>query len=160
MDTILSSEQGEKSIFVRASRRPLPAVSGKQGTQRTIATYLTPTGLLPEELENPILMIILRASLRSIWRLILQDVIWLHAPGARPVLLQSAGPPNRAPVALCGPTEPQVGGCQLPQVLRMAQDGQVNQELAIRACDPGMVGYIQAITPQLVEVQGAHPIVD
>jgi acetylglutamate kinase len=134
--------------------------------------------LLPAELEDHILVITLGAHVRSSWRLILQDVAWLHALGVRPVLVQGS---SSAPA-----DEPRADTRAALEVLRTALCGQVNQELLTLACglgeravalsgvdgqmvrahaagpDPGIVGHVHAVNPHLVEIlcaQGYVPII-
>jgi acetylglutamate kinase len=188
MYTIMSGGQVE-SMLARAARDRRPAIYERKVKESKMAARLTNMGpwtSLPEELENHILVITLGAHVRSSWHLILQDVTWLHTLGARPVLVQGGGPPDRAPVSLHGPAEPQVDAVQPLEVLRIALCGHINQELVVQACDsgeravalsgidgkmvqahgasqdPGIVGHMQAINPHLVEVlcaQGYVPII-
>jgi acetylglutamate kinase len=129
---------------------------------------------LPGELEHHILVITLGAHVRSSWRLILQDVTWLHALGVRPVLVQGVS------LALLG--EPRAG----LEDLRTTLCGQVNQELLTLACglgeravalsgidgqtvrahaaspNQGSIGQVHAVNPHLIEVlcaQGYVPII-
>lgn len=161
-----------------ASRWPGPATNAEKTQRSGLAARLPQAGLwslLPENLENRILVITLGAQMRSNWSLILLDVAWLHALGARPVLVQDAAfPLDSAPGGVVG---------QTPEALRMALCSQFTRELvalatglgeravALSGVDgqmvrahptgllPGGPGHVHAVNPHLIEVLCAQSYV-
>jgi len=187
MYPILSGEQG-KRMPALSGRRAKPAIYEKRVQQSKMAARLTHAGAwtsLPEELENHIMVVAIRDQALTSWRLIMQDVIWLHALGARPVLVQSGGPPDLRFSQLAS-EESQEGAIVTLEMVRITQCHEINQELMVQTCNLGeravalsgidgqmvqahrsglglgAAAHIQAVDPHLVEVlcaQGYLPIV-
>ena len=163
-------------------RLMLPDRATKPGPRRTgrlLAARLWTS--LPEELNPAILVIALRGNTLAHRQMILHDMVWLHALGARPVLVHDGGPAiaeglTHARVPPVFQEDQRVIDARTLSVMRMVLCGQINQDLvtlaahlggkAIGLCgadgqmvrahvanpDLGFVGAVHAVNPHLVEL--------
>lgn len=183
----IPSDEQKESLSAPDCRRSEPAVYERRAQQSKMATRLTNAGAwtsLPENLENHIMVVVMGDRALNNSRLIMQDLVWLHALGVRPVLVQSGGQTAQH-FSLLAAEDPQVGAIVTLEMVRRTRCHEVNQELVVQACslgeravalcgvdgqmvqaqvsglDSGMASHIQAVDPQLVEVlcaQGYLPI--
>ncbi len=110
--------------------------------QQLIAQVLSEALPYIDYLKGKILVIKLGGSTLENQRVVLQDIIWLHALGARPILVHGGGPYiNEWLKKLELPTRFENGlrvtDAQTLEVVRMVLLGQVNQSLVLMASQMG-----------------------
>jgi acetylglutamate kinase len=110
--------------------------------QQLIARVLSEALPYINDLKGKVLVIKLGGSTLENQRVVLQDIIWLHALGARPILVHGGGPYiNEWLKKLELPTRFENGlrvtDAQTLEVVRMVLLGQVNQGLVLMASQMG-----------------------